>query len=107
MIADESLGDVIAAYEDGTIVLDDGITTWNPRRAHAFLKGGTNAMIEKLNVTDTRPITVAAKINEIIEWVNGFIEANDLDMPEGSEEPDDVHSVVENGQFVDVNEAND
>lgn len=26
-------GDVIAAYPDGTIVLDDGITTWNDLRA--------------------------------------------------------------------------
>jgi hypothetical protein len=33
---DESPGDVIAAEPDGTIVLDDGITTWNPRRAAAF-----------------------------------------------------------------------
>jgi hypothetical protein len=34
---DESPGDVIAAYPDGTIILDDGITTWNPRRAAKFL----------------------------------------------------------------------
>jgi hypothetical protein len=33
---DESPGDVISAEPDGTIVLDDGITTWNPRRAAAF-----------------------------------------------------------------------
>jgi hypothetical protein len=34
---DTSPGDVIAAYPDGVIVLDDGITTWNPTRAVAFL----------------------------------------------------------------------
>jgi hypothetical protein len=35
-------GDVIAAYVDGTVVLDDGISIWNPLRALAFLhKGGT------------------------------------------------------------------
>ena len=34
---DDSPGDVIHAEPDGTIVLDDGITTWNPRRAHAWL----------------------------------------------------------------------
>jgi hypothetical protein len=34
---DVSPGDVIAAEPDGTIVLDDGITTWNPARACAFL----------------------------------------------------------------------
>lgn len=34
---DDSPGDVIAAEADGTIVLDDGITTWNPLRALAFL----------------------------------------------------------------------
>lgn len=30
---DDSPGDVIAAESDGTITLDDGITTWNPLRA--------------------------------------------------------------------------
>ncbi len=39
-IPDWSPGDVIAAYEDGTIVLDDGITTWNPARAQAFVTAG-------------------------------------------------------------------
>ncbi|HYH54814.1 MAG TPA: hypothetical protein VD761_11860 [Solirubrobacterales bacterium] len=34
---DISPGDVIAAEPDGTITLDDGITTWNPARACAFL----------------------------------------------------------------------
>ena len=34
---DDSPGDVIAAEPDGTIVLDDAITTWNPLRALAFL----------------------------------------------------------------------
>ena len=33
---DESPGDVIAAESDGTIILDDGITTWNPLRAARF-----------------------------------------------------------------------
>lgn len=36
-VPDESPGDVIAAYADGTIILDDGITTWNPRRAEEFM----------------------------------------------------------------------
>jgi hypothetical protein len=36
---DDSPGDVIAASFDGTIFLDDGITTWNPLRALAFLAG--------------------------------------------------------------------
>jgi hypothetical protein len=30
---DDSPGDVILAYSDGTIILDDGVTTWNPLRA--------------------------------------------------------------------------
>src|SRR3954453_2481222 len=34
---DLSPGDVIAAEPDGTITLDDGITTWNPARACEFL----------------------------------------------------------------------
>lgn len=33
---DWSIGDVIAAYVGGTIVLDDGITTWNDIRAREF-----------------------------------------------------------------------
>lgn len=37
---DDSPGDVIAAYPDGTIVLDDGVTTWNPLRALAFVAEG-------------------------------------------------------------------
>ncbi len=35
---DDSPGDVISANMDGTIVLDDGITTWNPLRALAWFK---------------------------------------------------------------------
>lgn len=34
---DESPGDVIEAYADGAIVLDDGITTYHPLRACTFL----------------------------------------------------------------------
>lgn len=37
---DWSVGDVIAAYEDRTIILDDGITTWNPIRAAWFVEAG-------------------------------------------------------------------
>ena len=33
---DHSPGDVIAAELDGTIILDDGITTWNPLRSGEF-----------------------------------------------------------------------
>ena len=33
---DDSPGDVIHATRDGTIVLDDGVTTWNPLRALAW-----------------------------------------------------------------------
>jgi hypothetical protein len=36
-IPDTSPGYVIASYPDGTIVLDDGITTWNPERACKYL----------------------------------------------------------------------
>lgn len=35
-VDDLSPGDVIAAYPDGTIVLDDGITTYNMQRAQEF-----------------------------------------------------------------------
>ncbi len=39
-VRDWTIGDVIAAYPDGTIVLDDGITTWNDVRAKEFLAKG-------------------------------------------------------------------
>jgi hypothetical protein len=48
MKRDWSAGEVIAAYEDGTIVLDDGITTWNPERAKIFLRGGKVAGREEV-----------------------------------------------------------
>jgi hypothetical protein len=35
---DDSPGDVIQAQSDGTITLDDGITTWNPLKALAWFK---------------------------------------------------------------------
>jgi len=37
-LPDWSIGDVIGAWMDGTIVLDDGLTTWNPERAREFLE---------------------------------------------------------------------
>jgi hypothetical protein len=35
---DDSPGDIISAEVDGMIVLDDGVTTWNPLRALAWFK---------------------------------------------------------------------
>ena len=40
---DDSTGDVIAAYDDGTIILDDSITTWNPLRALKFMRSARDA----------------------------------------------------------------
>lgn len=37
---EDTIGDVIAAYADGTIVLDDSLTIWNPLRALAFVAAG-------------------------------------------------------------------
>lgn len=37
---DDTLGDVVAAYVDGTVVLDDGISVYNPIRALEFVKSG-------------------------------------------------------------------
>jgi predicted RNA-binding Zn-ribbon protein involved in translation (DUF1610 family) len=45
---DISPGDVIAAEPDGAIVLDDGITTWNPARAVAFLLADETRRADKL-----------------------------------------------------------
>jgi len=41
---DDSPGDVISADPDGTIVLDDGITTWNPKRASAWFAERANEL---------------------------------------------------------------
>jgi hypothetical protein len=41
---DDSPGDVISASTDGTIVLDDGITTWDPIRATEYFKGQVDAL---------------------------------------------------------------
>ena len=35
---DDSPGDVIHAEYDGTIILDDAVTTWNPLRALEWFK---------------------------------------------------------------------
>jgi hypothetical protein len=48
---DESPGDVIAAEADGTIVLDDSITTWNPKRAAAFFKADRDTAIRERDQT--------------------------------------------------------
>lgn len=45
---DDSPGDVIGAEPDGTIILDDGITTWNPARATAFLLAAKDERIAEL-----------------------------------------------------------
>lgn len=37
---EDTVGDVIAAYADGTIMLDDSLTIWNPLRALAFVAAG-------------------------------------------------------------------
>lgn len=38
LIDDWSVGDVIYAYDDGTIVLDDGITTYNRVKADIWIQ---------------------------------------------------------------------
>ena len=43
---DWTIGDVIHAHEDGTIILDDGITTWNPIRAADYFLGCALARLE-------------------------------------------------------------
>lgn len=51
---DTVVGDVIAAEQDGTIVLDDGLTTWNPLRACAFLiaiRSQLNTELQQLRAT--------------------------------------------------------
>ena len=55
---DDSPGDVIAAEPDGTIILDDSITTWNPIRALAFVAARAEAA-EAEN----------KKLREALEWL--------------------------------------
>lgn len=37
---DESEGEIIAVYADGTLLFNDGITSWNPLRALEFIANG-------------------------------------------------------------------
>ncbi len=41
---DDSPGDVITAYADGSILLDDGILTWNPLRALEWIHDHPEAL---------------------------------------------------------------
>jgi len=49
---DDSPGDVIAAEPDGTITLDDGITTWNPIRAAAFFQSGIARIVDDIHTQE-------------------------------------------------------
>lgn len=59
--ADTSPGDVIAAEPDGTIMLDDGITTWNPERATRFL---TAQLRRELKERDEMIASIQAESDE-------------------------------------------
>lgn len=60
---DWSPGDVIHAYEDGTIVLDDSITTYNPARAvDYFLRRAQ----KRLDVHDRRGLPCTDHIRDEI-----------------------------------------
>jgi hypothetical protein len=55
-VPDWSPGDVIAAYPDGRIVLDDGVTTYNPERAADFLKLADRSRLERTrSMADNNP----------------------------------------------------
>lgn len=65
---DESPGDVIAADADGTIILDDSLTTWNPVRAAAFLAQRltieTQAHVTELNMATINSFAAGARSAE-------------------------------------------
>jgi hypothetical protein len=54
-------------------------------------------MIEKADPNDARPQVIIEKLNEVIEWINQFIELNE----------DEDDSVVEDAEPSHVNEADD
>ena len=60
-VMDDSPGDVIAAYPDGTIVLDDGITTWAPQRALTFLQAEVNRLQILLNSPEVNDFIAGVK----------------------------------------------
>jgi len=62
-LPDESPGEVMAAEKDGIIVLDDGTTTWNPRRATEFLTAQLEAEVLRLRTLLNSPQTA--------DWVEG------------------------------------
>ena len=49
---DTSPGTVIHAKSDGTIILDDGVTTWNPLRALAWWRRKDNDLSSKPGISE-------------------------------------------------------
>lgn len=48
-------------------------------------------MIEPLKYDDARPVALVDKINEVIEWINGFVEVNELDNGDGVREGENAN----------------
>ncbi len=62
-------------------------------------------MIEKLDINDYRPATFIAKVNELIDKYNEFVESRVLSTE--ALEDADINSVVENAEPSNVNETDD
>jgi hypothetical protein len=80
---DFSPGEVISAEVDGTIVLDDGITTWNPTQACEFLLAAQKAQTAAMR-------EVCAEILEIMNTYHK--QFPNIDTPGGFEHLGDVWS---------------
>lgn len=64
---DESPGDVIAWEPDGSIVLDDGVTTWNPLRALARAYKERAIQEHRQNAEHLRTAALAAGLDAAVE----------------------------------------
>lgn len=76
---DDSPGDVIAAYSDGTIVLDDGVTTENPLRALEFVQQG-GKLQDAVDKVEVKAFPRGSKIAEALETID--VEGNEGPVPE-------------------------
>lgn len=71
---DQSPGDVISARADGTIVLDDGITTHSYERACEFLESLAAARADSI----ARMLASFAQIMELSAGPNGGAQAKEI-----------------------------
>jgi hypothetical protein len=62
---DDSPGDVISAEADGTVILDDSVTTWNPLRALEWYADRLEAVEKKLEASSEAKEAALAELSTV------------------------------------------